>query len=472
MTSTVPRGFYVAGIWAETAGVRQIVCPADLSPVGAVAECTPDDAAAAVLAARSAFDRGPWPTGSTRERGDLLVRTADLLERDRLVYAKAEALDTGMPLADARDDLDEAIACFRSSGALSTDPSPAQGPGSTLDEPVGVCALITPWSHPLLQVARYVVPALLAGNTFVLKPSELTPSTAILLMDTLTEAGLPAGVGNLVTGSGPEVGTLLSTHPAVDLVSFAGGAKTGRAIMTAAAATLKRVHLQLRGKETHLVFADAERKASLDALLDAAFLHPGPAGVRLLVQDRIAANFVPELVTRAEQVRMGGPFDEGAQSGALISIAHRDRVHGSVGAAVAEGARLRCGGAVPTAPGLAAGSFYPPTVLDGCTSAMACVRQESRGPVLTVQTFADEAAAVALANEPRSRPTMALWTGDADQAERVAGALLASTVLINHDASARLATRQPLGPRDLTQYRETKHVWRRRAAAPPDGTRS
>jgi len=460
MTSTIPRGFYVAGTWAETAGVRQIVCPADMGPVGAVAECTGDDAAAAVLAARKAFDQGTWATEPERRRGDLLLRIADLLQRDHAVYTKAEALDTGQQRAAAEDDLAGVIGCFRSYGrgeaALAEVPTTGGTPTNrrVVHEPVGVCALLTGWNHPLLQLSRTLAPALLAGNTVVLKPAERTPSTAILLMDTLMEAGLPAGVANLVTGTGQEVGSVLTTHPGVDLVSVTGSLEAGQAVLAAAAPLLKRVVLECGGRTSILVFADAERESALDSALGALLGHSGrrgPAGPRLLVQDTIAEGFVDELVARAELVRMGGPFDEKAEVGPLISFPHRDDVHGSVRAAVAEGARLRCGGDIPTDPALSVGSFYPPTVLDHCTTSMACVREEAAGPVLTVETFADEEQAVALANDTRHAPAAAIWTADAGRADRLAEALRCRAVWVNGDAEP--------APSGLGAYRETKQIW-------------
>ena len=222
-------------------------------------------------------------------------------------------------------------------------------------EPLGVCGLIAPWNYPLLQASWKVAPCLAAGNTFVLKPSELTPHTSIHLMRLLEEAGLPAGVGNLVLGAGPEAGALLSEDPRVDLVSFTGGLLTGRRVMAAAAATVKKVALELGGKNPNIVFADADLEVALDYALTAVFLHSGQvcsAGARLLVEEEIHDSFVDALVDRARTIRLGGPHDEKAETGPLISAAHRDKVAAYVAAGVAEGAVLRCGGAAPEDPQL------------------------------------------------------------------------------------------------------------------------
>jgi betaine-aldehyde dehydrogenase len=233
-THTV-RGSYVDGGWRQSAGgIRSISCPADGTHVADVAECTSADAEAAVASARKAFDDGRWPGTPELERGAILLRVAGLLQRDKADYAAAEALDTGKRLVEAEYDIDDVIACFRYYGSVAgTDAGrviDTGRPGAisrVVHAPVGVCGLITPWNYPLLQASWKVAPALLAGNTFVLKPSELTPSTSILLMDTLREAGVPDGVANLVTGTGPEVGAVLSSDPRVDLVSFTGGLETG-----------------------------------------------------------------------------------------------------------------------------------------------------------------------------------------------------------------------------------------------------
>ena len=230
-------------------------------------------------------------------------------------------------------------------------------------EPVGVCGLITPWNYPLLQAAWKIAPALAAGCTFVLKPSELTPSTAILAMQLLQDLGLPDGVANLVTGAGAEAGAPLSEHPDVDLVSFTGGLETGKRIAAAAAGTVKKVALELGGKNPNVVFADADFDAAVDNALNGAFVHSGQvcsAGARLVVEESIAERFVDELVRRAQGIRLGGPFDEAAETGPLISAAHRDKVHAYVQRGVPEGARLRSGGAAPKEKSTTPGSTTSP----------------------------------------------------------------------------------------------------------------
>ena len=373
---------FVAGTWRESAdgGWREIRCPADGTPVALVAEGTREDSEAAIAAAREAFDTGPWPQTPERERGALLLRVADLLERERKQIARAESLDTGKRLVESEYDLDDVIACFRYYGGIAgTDAGRVVDTGRPdaisriVYEPIGVCGLITPWNYPLLQASWKVAPALLAGNTIVLKPSELTPSTAILLMRLLEEAGLPAGAANLVLGAGAQVGAPLAEDPRVDMVSFTGGLATGRRLMASAAATVKRVALELGGKNPNVVFADADLETAIDFALTAVFLHSGQvcsAGARLVVQDSVHDEVVDEVVRRAERIRLGGPFDPEAEAGPLISAAHREKVEAYVAAGIAEGAVLRCGGHRPTEEHLQAGYFYPPTVLDECRQGM------------------------------------------------------------------------------------------------------
>ncbi|HEY6932432.1 MAG TPA: aldehyde dehydrogenase family protein [Marmoricola sp.] len=472
---------YVDGTWREALGEarRVIRCPADGALVAEIDEGGAADTELAIAAAYDAFHHGPWPHTAARERGDLLLRLADLLERDRALIARAESLDTGKRLVESEYDVDDVVRVFRHYGHVAGEDAgrvvDTGDPGvvsRVVHEPVGVCGLITPWNYPLLQASWKVAPCLAAGNTFVLKPSELTPHSAIHLMRLLADAGLPPGVGNLVVGAGPDAGAPLSADPRVDLVSFTGGVATGRRIMAAASTTVKRIALELGGKNPNIVFADADREVALDHALTAVFLHSGQvcsAGARLVLEESIHDEFVDAVVERAGRIRLGGPFDEKAETGPLTSAQHLEKVEKYVAAGIAEGALLRCGGRRPEDPALADGFYYLPTVLDRCTSAMSVTQEESFGPVLTVETFTGEDQAVAIANDSSYGLAGAVWTQDAGKAQRVAGRLRMGTVWINDyhpyvpqaewGGYKQSGIGRELGRAGLEEYQETKHIW-------------
>ena len=471
---------YIGGTWtaASDGGTRDIHCPADGELVGTVSEGTAADSTRAVEAARAAFDSGEWSGKSPLERGTFLINVANRLRERKDEFARAETLDTGKRLVESEIDMDDIANCFEYFGKLA-----GQDSGRMVDagsptvvsrieyEPVGVCSLIAPWNYPLLQASWKIAPALAAGCSFVLKPSELTPHTAILMVDVLQELGLPAGVANLILGAGKTVGTVLSSHPDVDLVSFTGGLETGKTIAASAAGSVKKVALELGGKNPNIVFADADFDAALDNALNAAFVHSGQvcsAGARLIVEESIAEDFVAELVRRAEQIRLGGPFDPAAETGPLISAAHRDKVTAYVDKGIAEGARLRCGGAWGTGD-LEKGFYYLPTILDQVKSGMSVVVDEAFGPVVTVETFTTEAVAVQIGNDTHYGLAGAVWSQDAGKTQRVARALRHGTIWINDfhpylpqaewGGFGQSGVGRELGPTGLAEYQEAKHIY-------------
>ncbi|MGW4873809.1 aldehyde dehydrogenase family protein [Streptomyces chartreusis] len=477
---------YIDGEWTQAAGGarREVVNPYDASVVTTVDEADATDVDRAVHAARRAFDKGDWANAPTRQRADLLLRVRDLLLRDKEDIARTETLDTGKTLTEGRIDVEDVANAFRYFAELA-----GKDGGRVVDvgpdvlsrvvyQPVGVCALIAPWNYPLLQASWKVAPALAAGNSFVLKPSEITPLTTIAMMRLIEEAGAPPGVANLVLGSGATVGAALTSHPEVDLVSFTGGLSTGRSIMASAAQGPRNIALELGGKNPNIVFADADFDAAVDYALDAAFLHAGQvcsAGSRLMVEDSLHDRFVEAYAERARAIRLGNGLEEGTESGPLSSAAHREKVESYIAVGREEGARLVSGGTRPDDPALSRGFFLLPTIFADCDRSMRIVQEEVFGPVVTVERFRTEDEAVELANDTRYGLAGGVWTSDASRAQRVAQRLRHGTVWINDfhpylpqaewGGFGRSGVGRELGPTGLREYQEAKHIYQNLAPA-------
>lgn len=480
MTANPVQTLFIDGQWVASAdnGTRTVYCPADGTEVGVVSEATTEDTERAILAARKSFESGVWADRPAIERGDFLLDVAEALRERKDEFARAESLDTGKRFVEAQGDMEDIISSFRHFGKIADhypgrlvdagDPSVIS---RVVHEPIGVVGMITPWNFPLLQAAWKIAPALAAGNSFVIKPAELTPHTTLLMADVLDKLGLPAGVANVVLGAGGTVGAPLSSHKEVDLVSFTGGLVTGRKIAESAADTVKDVALELGGKNPNIIFADADLDAAVDNALTAGFLDSGlvcSAGVRLIVQDTIAEQFVDELVAHAGNIVMGGPFDDNAETGPLISAEHRDKVTDYVNRGVEAGARLRVGGHWGGEEHKD-GYFYAPTVLDQCTAANPAVIEEGFGPVITVETFSTEEEAIAIANNTDYGLAGAVWSSDSGVTNRVSRKLRHGTIWINDyhpylpqaewGGFKQSGIGRELGITGLEEYTVSKHIY-------------
>jgi betaine-aldehyde dehydrogenase len=396
------------------------------------------DVERAVAAAAKGF--AIWSAMTGTERGRILNRAAHLLRERNRELAELEVLDTGKPIQEA-ETVDVA------SGADCLEYFAGQAPciaGQyiglrnafvyTRREPLGICAGIGAWNYPIQIACWKSAPALACGNAMIFKPAELTPLTALRLAEIYAEAGLPAGVFNVVQGDGA-VGRMLTTHPRIAKVSLTGEVGTGRAVMADAAATLKKVTMELGGKSPLIVFADADIENAVSAALLANFYTQGEIctnGTRVFVQRKLLAAFLDRLVERTRKLRVGDPMKPDTEIGALISAAHRDRVLSYIEAGKKAGARLLCGGERPADPALADGYFVMPTIFAECTDAMTIVREEIFGPVMAVLAFDAEAEVIQRANDTEFGLAAGVFTRDLARAHRVVAALEAGVCWINN----------------------------------------
>lgn len=436
MTSYHHESIYIDGAWVPSAGHGsiEVVNSTTEEVMGSVPAGNGEDVERAVAAARAALEA--WSATSLEERTKVLTRIQEGLTARMAEIGELIAKELGMPLALA--NLIQAglpIADFATTAAAAAQIPFEERIGNSLvvREPVGVVGAITPWNYPLHQIAAKVAPALAAGCTVVLKPSEVTPLNTFILAEVIDEAGLPAGVFNLVTGTGAEVGEALAEHPQVDMISFTGSTRAGKRVAELASRTVKRVALELGGKSANIILDDADLAKAVNAGVSDCYLNSGQTCValtRMLVpRDRLAE--VEDLAVKAaESFTPGDPLQEGTRLGPLVSAAQRERVRSYIRKGIEEGAKLLTGGAEPP-QGLERGFFVRPTVFSEVRNDMTIAQEEIFGPVLSIIAYDDEDDAVRIANDSPYGLSGAVWSSDPDRALKVARKLRTGQVAVN-----------------------------------------
>jgi aldehyde dehydrogenase (NAD+) len=438
--ASLATGLLIDNRWVESASGETFVTvnPSTGEELCSVAAAGVEDVDRAVVAARRAFEHGAWRKLNASERGRLLYRLADLIERDADRLAELECLDTGKPLSIARRvDVAKTVACYRYfagwADKIQGKTIPIDGAFfcHTLHEPIGVVGQIIPWNYPMLMQAWKLAPALAAGNTVVLKPAEQTPLSALYIGNLIVEAGFPEGVVNLAPGLGPVAGAAIARHMDIDKVAFTGSTEVGRLIMEAAAhSNLKKVTLELGGKSPNIIFADADLDDAVEGAHLGIFSNGGQvccAGSRVFVEESIYDEFLKRSIRRACSRVVGDPFDARTEQGPQIDQAQFDKVMRYISAGKAEGATLACGGKRVGDVGF----FMQPAVFANVIDEMTIAREEIFGPVMSVLSFRDVPDVLARANHTIYGLAAGVWTRDMKKAHAVAGGLRAGTVWVN-----------------------------------------
>ncbi|MDP9295582.1 MAG: aldehyde dehydrogenase family protein, partial [Actinomycetota bacterium] len=454
-----------------------VVDPATGHTFATVPDAQKQDAEAAIDAARRAFDDGPWSRSTERERESILLKAAEILRREADRIGELESRDSGKPLGEAQEDVAETAFMFEYYGGWATKvtgeipPVGRDAMSLVVKEPVGVAAAITPWNYPIMMAVQKVAPAIAAGCTIVLKPAEQTPMTALELPAILEEAGLPAGVLNVITGFGETAGAPLVHSPKVDKVGFTGSLEVGKTIMREGADTLKRVTLELGGKSPNIFFSDASFDAAVEGTCNGIFWNQGEicsAGSRVFVERSIYDDALQAMVDHGKQVVVGRGSDPATTMGPLVSKEQQDRVLGYIEHGKQE-AKVALLGKGPTDPALSGGYFVPPTIFYDSTNDTKIAREEIFGPVMTVIPFSEVEEVIRLSNDNDYGLAAAVWTRDIKKAINTAKALRAGTVWINDSQPApteapwggfkQSGVGRELGPYGLEDYLEIKHIY-------------
>lgn len=477
-----PPRHFINGNYAESTGSASVEVrnPATGELLISVPDATTEDVDRAVAAARRSFETKSWRGKNPSERERILLRVAELMEQHKEELAALESLENGKTFREAlRADVNPGIDSFRYYAGwvrrIYGETIPVDGPflNYTLREPVGVVGAIIPWNYPTCIATWKLAPALACGCSVVLKPSELTPLTALKLAEICTEAGVPEGVVNVISGCGNTAGEALGRHMDVDKISFTGSIRTARALMKASAeSNLKRLSLELGGKNPNIIFPDCDFDEAVGAAFWGIYANKGEvcsAGSRLLVHESVHDRFVDKLVDRARKMKVGDPFDAASEMGAQISAQQMERILGYIKTGHEEGATLSCGGERDLQGAKAKGFFVQPTVFTDVSPHMKIASEEIFGPVLATIRFKDEEEASNIANGTIYGLVSAVWTRDIKLAHRMAGAIKAGSVWINtyngfDSASPFGGYKQSgfgrdLGQYALEQYTNVKSVW-------------
>ena len=429
----------INGEWCEAAdgAVMERESPAHGKVVAVYAKAGVADAERAIAAARHAFDKGPWPTLKGADRARILRNVGDGILARKHELARMESLENGKPLAQSLAEIEGAADLWQYAATLARnlhgDSYNTLGEvtlGVVLRDPIGVVSIITPWNFPFLIVSQKLPFALAAGCTAVVKPAEVTSGTTVMLGEIMVAAGVPAGAVNILVGRGSVIGEVMVTHPDVDMLSFTGSTAVGKQAVAKSAATLKKVSMELGGKNPQIVFADCDWDAAVDAAVYGIFFNAGQccnSGSRVLVQDSIAEKFSAAVIERSKLVRVGDPFEVGTQVGAITTDKQMETILSHVEGARRDGAHIAMGGARVDRPGM----YIEPTVVTGVTRDMAIAQEEVFGPVLAVLTFSTLDDAVDLANATLYGLSAAIWSKDFNTCMTAARRIKAGTVWVN-----------------------------------------
>ncbi|MGB2869470.1 MAG: aldehyde dehydrogenase family protein [Bacteroidota bacterium] len=473
---------YINGAFVESSSKERFdsINPFNQEVVAHVARANPDDARQAIKAARGAFDEGPWPRMKREERATLLKAISDKINERQKELVALEVIDSGSTIRKAKEDVYLSARNMNSfSKMASVDltetieglTKPGVSRNLLIREPMGVVSAIIPWNFPLKMAVWKIGPALAAGCTVVLKPSELTPCTAMELAAIVHEVGIPQGVVNIIPGFGGDVGEELVRNPGVDKVAFTGSTAVGRRIMALASEHLKKVTLECGGKSANIVLDDADLDLAVDGAMYAIFYHQGQcceAGTRLFLPRTLSHDFVEKLVAKTRRLKLGNPEDPSTDIGPLVSRKQQERVVGYIAKGRQEGAKVVVGGNVPDSPGLQKGFFVEPTIFTDVHNNMTIAQEEIFGPVLSVIQYEREEDAIAMANDSIYGLGGGVWSRNPERAMNVAVRLRAGTVWINewHLISERApfggykqsGIGREFGIDGLKEYTEAKHL--------------